>query len=156
MIGSTSVRCRCPNGCERGCHRSRARLSPLAPGAGIPITSTADPGRRMARRDNDRERGRSRTRQRTPHAAVGMNPPPRGEGGGGFGRLYGGRGSRMAEGTRSSGRAHQHPPADGSSTDKKKVSLSSVRHIVRTLVWPRWMLLLLGLFLILINRLAGL
>lgn len=62
----------------------------------------------------------------------------------------------MAEGTRSSGRAHQHPPADGSSTDKKKVSLSSVRHIVRTLVWPRWKLLLLGLFLILINRLAGL
>lgn len=69
-------------------------------------------------------------------------------------RLYGGRGSRMAEGARSSDRSN--PPTDSPSTGKKRVSLSSVRHILRTFVWPRWRLLLLGLFLIVINRVAGL
>ena len=40
--------------------------------------------------------------------------------------------------------------------DKKSVSLSSVRHAFATIVWPRRNLVLMGLLLITINRLAGL
>ena len=39
---------------------------------------------------------------------------------------------------------------------KKKISLSSLRHIFGTIMWPRRYLLLFGLVLIFFNRLAGL
>jgi len=45
-----------------------------------------------------------------------------------------------------------HPPADG----KKKTSLRTVRYAFRSIIWPRRWLLLLGLGLILVNRLSGL
>ncbi|MCZ6767181.1 MAG: ABC transporter ATP-binding protein [bacterium] len=41
-------------------------------------------------------------------------------------------------------------------TEKKSVSLASVRHAFVTIVWPRRKLVFIGLFLIGINRLAGL
>jgi ATP-binding cassette, subfamily B, putative efflux pump len=41
-------------------------------------------------------------------------------------------------------------------TPKRRVSLASVRYALRTIVWPRRKLVLLGLLLIGINRLAGL
>lgn len=47
-------------------------------------------------------------------------------------------------------------PAPGRPAAKKKVSLSSVRNAFRTIVWPRRRLVLLGLFLVAINRLSGL
>lgn len=42
------------------------------------------------------------------------------------------------------------------STEKKRLSLNSVRHAFWTIVWPRRRLVLLGLLLVAINRLAGL
>lgn len=39
---------------------------------------------------------------------------------------------------------------------KKKASLATVRYAFKTIIWPRRKLLFLGLFLIIINRLAGL
>ena len=39
---------------------------------------------------------------------------------------------------------------------KKKPSLATVRYAFRNIIWPRRALLLLGLVLIIINRLAGL
>ena len=38
----------------------------------------------------------------------------------------------------------------------KKPSLTTVRYAFNTIIWPRRKLLLLGLFLIVVNRLAGL
>ncbi|HZL84332.1 MAG TPA: ABC transporter ATP-binding protein, partial [Candidatus Krumholzibacteria bacterium] len=48
------------------------------------------------------------------------------------------------------------PALDEEATPKKRVSLASVRYALRTIVWPRRKLVLLGLLLIGINRLAGL
>ena len=41
-------------------------------------------------------------------------------------------------------------------TSRKNLSLASVRHAFRTIIWPRRKLVLLGLLLVAINRLAGL
>jgi len=43
-----------------------------------------------------------------------------------------------------------------SETSRKNLSLTSVRHAFRTIIWPRRKLVLLGLLLVAINRLAGL
>jgi len=45
-----------------------------------------------------------------------------------------------------------HPPPK----PKPKISLSSVRHVFKAIIWPRRYLILLGLGLILINRISGL
>ena len=39
---------------------------------------------------------------------------------------------------------------------KKKASLASVGHVFKSIIWPRRKLLIVGLILIVINRLAGL
>ncbi len=57
--------------------------------------------------------------------------------------------------------ATEKPPladtnAVGGASKKKSVSLSSVRHAFRSIVWPRRKIILLGLVLIGINRLSGL
>jgi subfamily B ATP-binding cassette protein MsbA len=45
---------------------------------------------------------------------------------------------------------------DGESRGSRPVSLASVRHAVRTIIWPRKKLVFVGLLLVGINRLAGL
>ena len=45
---------------------------------------------------------------------------------------------------------------DGSTKPPRAVSLASVRHAFRTIIWPRRKLVFLGLLLIGINRLSGL
>jgi subfamily B ATP-binding cassette protein MsbA len=57
-------------------------------------------------------------------------------------------------------RAHAHAPSphpvSAGSARKRRVSMSSMRHAYRTIVWPRRRLVLIGLLLITINRLSGL
>ena len=38
----------------------------------------------------------------------------------------------------------------------KKIKLTGIKHVFKTIIWPRKNLLLIGLGLIIINRLAGL
>ena len=55
------------------------------------------------------------------------------------------------------GRAPKHSRTlDGERGAKRPVSLASVRQAFWTIIWPRWRLVLLGLVLVTINRLAGL
>ena len=68
--------------------------------------------------------------------------------------------STLAMSNRSATTTASPPPAagtlDGPQKTAKAVSRTSIRHALTTIVWPRRWLLLLGLFLISVNRLAGL
>ena len=68
-----------------------------------------------------------------------------------------GEAAQLPESADRNGSAHpENRQEDGQADRRKKVSLSSIRHAFITIVWPRRKLVLLGLLLVALNRLAGL
>ncbi|MGE3163537.1 MAG: ABC transporter ATP-binding protein [Planctomycetota bacterium] len=49
-----------------------------------------------------------------------------------------------------------HPAHGSGPSRRRRPSVSSIGHVVRKIIWPRWRLLAVGLALIVINRLCGL